>query len=162
MNDDLLFKTPSSAGSGKIFGGFVTLFATLGGAFIIWFANAMTFGEINPEFMHETEPPEGYAYWQRKIFWADFRNFSKISGPAVGITLLPWVTWLRCWKHPQSWRFDLTWGIVSTIGMILPGSVIALSISAQNFHPFLFVPALLLVGCLYSAATSLSRFASRI
>ena len=34
-------------------------------AILVWLFHVVTFGEPNPAFMFESEPPEGYDYWSR-------------------------------------------------------------------------------------------------
>jgi len=144
----------------KIAGIVIALPTIVAAALLVWLFHMVTFGEPNPQYMFESEPPEGYDYWMRKSFWADFWPFVGYSSVAIATGLIPIVALL--FGTPERSRKTLI--IIAALGIILaipPGSLTVMSVAAQNFHFVFWAAPVLLVGCIYAVIRPTVSLAKR-
>jgi len=108
----------------------------------------ITFGESKLVRMFEIEPPEGYAYWERKEYWEDFWAFALASLIIVLTACLPIFAPI----------VRLSAGRVKKIVLIVAAVVLALTLvffsipllSPPKFDVILIAAAFLFVGCCFS------------
>lgn len=120
---------------------------------LVWLFHVITFGEPNPAYMFESEPPEGYDYWARKSFWADFWTFAGYSSLAIGAGLIPLMALLFA-TPTRSRKTVMTLAVLGIVLALAPGWMTMMSVAAQNFHFVFWAPPILLVGCIYSVIRS--------
>jgi hypothetical protein len=118
-------------------------------AIIVWLFHVVTFGEPNPRFMFESEPPAGYDYWSGKSFWAAFWPFLGYSSLAIATGLIPLVALLFATPR-RSRKTTITIAALGAVLAIAPGAMTVLSVAAGNFHFVFWAPPILLIGCIYA------------
>ena len=133
----------------KAIGSLIAVASIAATAIVVWLFHVVTFGEPNPVFMFESEPTEGYDYWTRKAFWADFWPFVGYSSLAIATGLIPLVALLFATpKRSRSTAMIII--VLSAILAIAPGAMTVMSVAARNFHFVFWAPPILLVGCIYA------------
>lgn len=85
----------------KATGWVIGMLSLLGVAAYFWWFYVVTFEEINPKYLFETEPKEGYEYWKRIKFWEDLRKFAFCSLLLVVAGSLPWIGLCR-WSRRKT------------------------------------------------------------
>ncbi len=118
-------------------------------AILVWLFHLFTFGEPNPRFMFESEPPEGYDYWSRKSFWAEFWPFIGYSSLVIATGLIPLVALLFATPR-RSRKATITIAALGAVLAIAPGAMTVMSVAAGNFHFVFWAPPILLAGCIYA------------
>ena len=108
----------------------------------------ITFGESKLVRMFEIEPPERYAYWERKEFWEDFWVFALASFILVLTACLPIIAPL---VRLSAGRVKKTVLIVAAVVLALPLVFFSIPlISPPKFDVILIAAAFLFMGCCFS------------
>ncbi len=133
----------------KVAGIVIAISSVVAAAILVWLFHALTFGEPNPAFMFESEPPEGYDYWSRKSFWADFWPFVGFSSLAIGAGVIPIMALLFA-TPKRSRKTAMTIAVLGSVLALAPGAMTVMSVDARNFHFVYWAPPILLAGCIYA------------
>jgi len=140
----------------KILGILVCLLALAAGAFQVWLFHVITFGEPNPAYLFEFEPPEGYSYWKRKAFWEDFWIFAAYSSITVMTALVPVVALVWHSSHKQPSLTGRVWIVTAAFLLgIPPATLTAMQAYAPSFHWAQLALPVLLAGCIFAILLTL-------
>lgn len=139
-----------------------TILCGLIALFMIWLGYICTFEESQLLSRFESDPKEGWEYWQRLEFWQDFRAFSMWLVLALGAFLIPFLGVRRC-AMPISDRRWPEWTLFAAACLyIIAWTVGAVSaLRREDAHPIQLMPFILLAGALFAARVSWLRATHR-
>jgi hypothetical protein len=135
-----------------------TILCGLVAVFMIWLGYICTFEESQLLSRFESDPKEGWEYWQRLEFWQDFRAFTMWLVLALGAFVIPFLGVRRC-SAPLSRRAWPEWTLFATACLYGIAWIIGvvLVLRRDDAHPIQLAPFILLAGALFAARVSWLR-----
>lgn len=129
----------------------ITILCGLIAVWMIWLGYICTFEESQLLSHFESEPKEGWVYWQRLEFWQDFRAFCTWLVLALGAFLIPLLGVRRCvrpladrrWPEWTLFAASCLYVIVWTIGAVS-------ALRRGNADLIQLAPFILLAGALFA------------
>jgi len=132
----------------RTLGGLITFLCGLVAIVIVFFGMVASEGvQSIPDF--ESTPREGWDYWMKKEYWADFRDLSMVWTIAICGVILPLMATCRCYPEIDGWP-TLDWILLSMVSIYSLLPIYGLWLCLQNPNGFVAFPIILLLGCLYS------------
>ena len=138
----------------KAFGLLLSILCLLASIVILWIDYIGTFEGSGLLAQFEGTPREGWDYWVQKEYWQDVRSFSVFSALALGGFVLPAIAAFRGRRgapasRPLSWllfSISVLYSLVWSVGVVQ-------WLGRGDFHPFLLIPVVLLLGSVFAIRT---------